>query len=119
MAILFAFHLNYAPVHLATDLHVSELLASLTHLAIHEHHHGGEETEGNHHVPHPASDHALDLAVRNQSASGHLDVFLLPADPTTQLCECAPTPQLPIIERIKPPGESPPDPLQPRAPPLA
>lgn len=119
MAILFAFHLNYVPVHLATDLHVSELFGSLTHLVVHGHHHGGKETEENHHAPHPASDHALELAVRNQSPSGHLDIFLLPADTTPQLFEHSPTPPLPILERIKPPGESPPDPLQPRAPPLA
>lgn len=119
MAILFAFHLNYVPVHLATDLHVSKLFASLTHLVIHQHHHSAKETEENHHVPHPASDHALDLAVRNQSPSDHLDVFLLLTDTTPQLFEHSPTPPLPIFERIKPPGESPPDPLQPRAPPLA
>jgi hypothetical protein len=122
VAILFAFHLNYVPVHLATDLHVGELLGSLAHLVTHEHHHSAketEETEENHHVPHPASDHALDLAVRNQSPTSDLDVLLLPADATVPLCEFSPTPQFPIIERLKPPGESPPDPLQPRAPPRA
>jgi len=119
VAILFAFHLNYVPVHLATDLHVSKLFSSLTHLVVHGHHHGGKETEENHHVPHPASDHALELAVRNPSPSDHLDVFLLPVDMTPQLFEHSPTAPLPLLERIKLPGESPPSPLQPRAPPLA
>lgn len=119
VAILFAFHLNYVPVHLASGLHVSELFASLSHSGFHEHHHRGEETEESHHVPHSASDHALDLAVRNQSLTGNLDVFLLPADAAVLVGESSPTPKLPILERIKPPGESPPDPLQPRAPPFA
>lgn len=119
VAILFAFHLSYVPVHLATETHVSELLDSFTHLVFHGHHHGGKETEENHHLPHPASDHALDLAVRIDFAADVVPVFLPPADAFVPVCESSPTPELPIMERIKPPGESPPGPLQPRAPPLA
>jgi hypothetical protein len=118
-AILFAFHLNYVPVHLATQIHASEILASVAHLVFHQHHHGSNHNEESHHVPHPASDHAQDLALRVQSAVDGLIVFALPSDTQISLVEVLPGFRVASVNRIKPPGESPPDPLQPRAPPRA
>jgi hypothetical protein len=46
-------------------------------------------------------------------------VFVLPAITSVLVDEPEPQPPNPVFERIRPPGESPPDPLQPRAPPLA
>lgn len=120
---LFGFYINYVPIHLATATHLDDLLASVAEIAFH--HDGHDENEHHddtdHHVPHPASDHDLNFTAQTQAPPNTLAlaVFCVLAD-TSVLIEAPQQRQLiPVFERIRPPGEPPPDPLQPRAPPLA
>jgi hypothetical protein len=119
---LFGFYINYVPVHLATATHLDDLLASVAEIAFHhDGHDEGEHHDTDHHVPHPTSDHNLSFTTQTQAPPKALAlaVFFVLAD-TSILIEAPQQRQpIPVSERIKPPGESPPDPLLPRAPPLA
>ena len=121
IAALFAFHLNYIPLHLATAAHLDSLIESVTEVVFHheghddaDHHH-----DSDHHTPHPASDHTLNLTAQTQLPSVAIAFFCVLADISVVFEVPQPQPPIPVLERIKPPGESPPGPLQPRAPPLA
>ena len=116
---VFAFYLNYIPVHLATAAHLHGVLESLAELVFHHDGHPEADHDGGDHVPHPASDHTLTLTAQTQSPVSVPAVVCVLAD-TSILIELPLRQQpIPVFERIRPPGESPPDPLQPRAPPLA
>ena len=121
VAVTFAFYLNYVPVHLATHTHLDDAMAAVAQDDDHHdaHDDADADRDGGHHTPHPAADHALTLTTQTKSPSAAFTVFLLPADTAVTLWLPKPQPPLPVFERIRPPGESPPDPLQPRAPPLA
>ena len=118
---MFAFYLNYVPIHLATTRHQDgfmELAASAL-----SHHDGHDDVDhhddDHHHTPHPASDHRLTLTAQTQSPVFVLTVAWILTD-TSILIELQQQQQLvPVFEHIWPPGDSPPDPRQPRAPPLA
>lgn len=116
---VFAFYLNYVPIHLATAAHLDGVLDSLAELVFHHDGHPEADHDGGDHDPHPASDHTLTLTAQTQAPVSVLAVVCVLAD-TSILIEL-PQPQrpIPVCERIRPPGEPPPDPLQPRAPPLA
>jgi hypothetical protein len=120
-ALLFAFYVNFIPIHLATETHLDDSLASV---ADPDHHHDGHDDAGHHHdsehhTPHRASDHALTFTASAKAPRASvLAVFFLPAVTSVLICEPEPQPPIPIFERVRPPGESSPDPLQPRAPPL-
>lgn len=115
------FYINSVPIHLATATHLDDLRASPAEIASHHHGHDDGEDHGDtdHHVPHPASDHKLNLTAQTQVSNASAFVVLCLFWDNAVLIE-APQQRhpIPILERIKPPGESPPDPLQPRAPPL-
>ena len=117
---VFVFNLTYVPIHLATAAHLDGVLESLAEPAFHHHEHHAEHHDSDEHVPHPASDHTLTLIAQTQAHGAvALPVFIPPADTFVAL-PLPPSSPLPLVfERIRPPGESPPDPLQPRAPPLA
>jgi len=122
VAALFTFYINYVPIHLATATHLNDLLVSVAEAALH--HHGHDEADHhsneNQHSPHPASDHTLTLAASAKAPGAPIvAVFFLPAVASVLISEPEPQPPIPVFERSRPPGESPPDPLQPRAPPLA
>ena len=115
-AVLFAFSANYERAHLSLESHVEPQVvakranagSSVFEAA------GGEESGG--HEPHPALEHSMRMAP--------------PAQATPLVLECAlavaytepepPTPHLLLFltERQNPPGIPPPDPFQPRAPPI-
>jgi hypothetical protein len=122
VAAVFAFYLNYIPVHLATATHLDDLLESVAEAVLHHdgHDDADHSHDSDHHVPHPASDHTLTLITQTLSSNDVVTaVCLLPVDTSVLFCEPeAPLPA-PVFDRIWPPGESPPGPLQPRAPPLA
>ncbi len=121
IAALFAFYLNFVPIHLATAAHLDGLLESVAELVFHHdgHDDADHSHDGSQHVPHQASDHTLTLTAQTQSPVSVLAVVCVLAD-TSILIELPQTQQpIPVFERIRPPGEPPPDPLQPRAPPLA
>jgi hypothetical protein len=120
---VFVFYTCYIPIHLATEMHLDDVLASLAHGRVHNDVHDdadhGHDNGGDSHTPHPASDHQLNLTASTQSSSAVLAILLLPAVTSVLISEPEPQPRIPIYEHSRPPGESPPDPLQPRAPPLA
>ena len=116
--LLFVYGVNYVPLHLALETHVGNSPGSLQTESAQW---GGLVAAGHEadsdHAPHLASDHSLRLASHAQLgyvitgfclASVVVDVF--PPQLTLPLF---------LRERQNPPGLPPPDPLQPRAPPLA
>lgn len=116
---VFALYLNYVPIHLASAEHWDGDLESLAELVFHHDDHHAEHHDSDKHVPHPASDHILTLTAQTQSPVSVLAVLCVLTD-TSILLELPRQQQpIPVFERIWPPGDSPPDPFQPRAPPLA
>ena len=121
-ALLFAFYVSFIPIHLATKTHLDDSLGSVADADLHHdgHHDGDHDADADHHTPHRASDHTLTLtAAAKAPTATALAVFFLPAITSFLLIEPEPQLPIPVFERIRPPGEPPPDPLQPRAPPLA
>ena len=119
VASFFAFYLNYVPIHLASVAHLNALFVSVAVIHDDDHADGGHHDDADH-VPHPASDHTLNVAPQTH-APGAVALAVLCVVADTSILIDAPQPQqrISVFERVRPPGESPPDPLQPRAPPLA
>ena len=115
-AVVFAWSINYERAHLSVEAHTElpaaayadqQALAGVT-AESHGHDHG--------HEAHSASDHSLRMAPPAQAAPLVIESAL-----ATALSE--PEPPQPhflhfLTERQNPPGIPPPDPLQPRAPPI-
>jgi hypothetical protein len=116
---LFAFYLNFVPVHLATEVHAGGLLDSVADTVFHHLHPHGDHHVPEQHTPHPASDHVMIAMAQTHSPAVLVAVICLLADTSVIIEAPQHQPTIPVVERIKPPGESPPDPLLPRAPPLA
>ena len=119
--LLFVFSVNYIPAHLAGTAHLHEAVAAVLDSVLHLHDHAdvpSDERPGGH-TPHPASDHDLTFTAQGQSLGVVLLIAFIPAEATLPLDAPQVAWSNPIIERIKPPGESPPGPAQPRAPPIA
>lgn len=116
--LLFVYAVNYAPAHLALEIHVSDFPAAkpfveswatpLLSTGVPAH------TD---HAPHLASDHSLRLVSQAQVSPVGFDCCLTTA--TVEVCRSQFVLPLFLTERQNPPGLPPPDPLQPRAPPLA
>ncbi|MBC8096811.1 MAG: hypothetical protein H7Y43_13460 [Akkermansiaceae bacterium] len=122
VAALFAGYLNYIPLHLATAKHWDGLLEAVAEVVVHHDGHGDADHshDNDSHVPHPSSDHTLTFKAQTHASSVlSLAVFLQPLNSTILPVEPAVRLSSPVFERIWPPEDSPPDPLQPRAPPLA
>lgn len=117
-ATLFAFHVNYVRIHLLTEVHHSDSSIARAHVADprNDHRHGADhEHHHDQHKPHAASEHQLQLAGKQQYPVMAF-AFLLP--------ETSCWLKLPeslvvwsIVDHGTRPGESPPDPRRPRAPP--
>lgn len=115
---LFVYGVNFAPVHLALETHLGDLPTSARSV-------WGEalllsatgQAPDSQHDPHLASDHSLRLATHAQVSFVSSDCYA----PSATVEICRPQLLLPLFltERQNPPGLPPPDPLQPRAPPLA
>jgi hypothetical protein len=121
-ALLFAFYVNFIPIHLAAETHLDDSLASVADADLHHdgHDDGDHHDDSDHHTAHHASDHALTLTASAKApGASPAAVYFLPAITSILLHEPEPQPPVPVFERIRPPGESPPDSRQPRAPPLA
>jgi hypothetical protein len=117
-AVLFAFHVNYVRIHLLTEVHHNDSATASAHAAVHhDDTQDGEDHEHDHgqHQPHSASEHQLQLAGKQQCPLVAF-AFLLPE---TSLFLTLPEPLVvcSTFEHGSRPGESPPDPRQPRAPP--
>ena len=118
---MFAFYLNFVPIHLATATHLDSFLESVAEVVSHHdgHDDANHHDDNDHHTPHPVSDHALNLVAQTQSPVSVVAFVCVLADTSILIELPQPQPPIPVFERIRPPGEPPPDPLQPRAPPLA
>ena len=119
MALLFTFYVNYIPFHLLTERHLPDTLSSEQLAAVHHDDHGEADHDGHdgHHKPHPSSEHSIQILPKSESVS--LGIPFLHA--VTVVVLDIPESQVtaPFVERIWPPKESPPEPSQPRAPPIA
>lgn len=115
VALVFAFYVNYLPVHLLAERHFDETFSqSQPTLAQHDDH---DDSDHDHHKPHPAAAHSTHLLRPSDSAAACL-AFLAPGESVVPApIESPETRSFP--ERVRPSSESPPDPLQPRAPPAA
>jgi hypothetical protein len=115
---LFIFHINYIRFHLLTETHLDDFHLAIAESGDHDDgHHDADHQESGHHRPHPVSDHLIQMASKHQPSL--LAVDFLPVEKLA--CLAPPDRQVvrPDFERGKFPRESPPDPLQPRAPPIA
>jgi hypothetical protein len=119
--LVFCFYVNYVPVHLATAIHLDDAVAAILGSVLHPHEHAEDpsEEQDDDHASHPFSDHALTFAVQKQTPVVAPLTVCLHSETSLHLHAPEEERSNPIVERIKPPGESPPDPLQPRAPPFA
>ena len=116
--VLFVFHINYVRFHLLTEPHFDDFPVAVAESAAHDDgHDDGDHHESDHHKPHSVSDHLIQMVAKNQPL--FLAVTFLRSE--THVCSAQPDSQVVRLhsERWKIPGESPPDPAQPRAPPLA
>jgi hypothetical protein len=78
VAAFVAFYLNYIPIHLATATHLNDLFAAVAHTVFDDHDHGDAEHDTDHHIPHPASDHALTIATQAQTSLPSVIVLVYP-----------------------------------------
>jgi len=116
--LLFVYGVVYSPVHLALETHLGDMPASARSVGVEAWllSATGQATDS-HHDPHLASDHWLRLATQAQVSFVSSDCYASSA--TVEMCRPQLLLPLFLTERQNPPGLPPPDPLQPRAPPLA
>jgi hypothetical protein len=114
LTLLLVFYVNYVPFHLLTEQH-DGFVGSHAHVVdLHDeeadHHHDSD------HKPHSASEHSLQLLAKSDSVAA-CPPFV---SSVALIVVKAPTLYSPssYVEYISRPGESPPEPRQPRAPPL-
>ena len=118
MALLFTFYVNYIPLHLLSERHYDDSLLSQVSVEHFEDHNDADHDDHDgHHKPHPSSEHSIQILAKSQSVA--LIVAFVPAVTTVVLDAPKPLCTAAFVERIWPPGESPPEPSQPRAPPIA
>jgi hypothetical protein len=62
-ALLFAFYVNFIPIHLAVETHLEDSMASVADADLQhdDHDDGDHHHDSDHHTPHRASDHAVTL----------------------------------------------------------
>ncbi len=119
MALLFTFYVNYIPFHLLTERHLPDTLSSEQLAAVHHDDHGEADHDGHdgHHKPHPSSEHSIQILPKSESVSLWIPFLHAVTVVVLDIPESQVT--APFVERIWPPKESPPEPSQPRAPPIA
>jgi hypothetical protein len=116
--LLFVFHIHYVQLHLLAETHLHDVPVAILENAVpDEVHHNGDHHDNDHHNPHPVSDHLVQAFAKHQPSfltvvflSSETAVFF--ARPDSQLISTISESRIALVE-------SPPDPLQPRAPPLA
>jgi hypothetical protein len=118
-AAVFALYVNYVPFHLVSEPHSHDAVPSAQAVAHHsdEHHIPDHDGHDDHHVPHPASEHSIQMLLKSESL--FVCLAFLPAITGIVLEIPETRVAVPFIERIWSPGESPPEASQPRAPPIA
>src|SRR5437667_8634095 len=119
MALLFTFYVNYIPFHLLTERHLADTLCSEQLAAVHLDDHDDADLDGHdgHHKPHPSSEHSIQILPKSESVV--LCIAFLPVVTVVVLDVPGSRVTAAFADRIWPPGEPPPEPSQPRAPPTA
>ena len=119
LALLFTFYVNYIPFHLLSERHLDDSLPSEQLADAHheDHDDADHEDHDGHHKPHPSSEHSIQLLPKSESIT--LFIAFVPAVTTIVLDTPESLFTAAFVEHIWPPGESPPEPSQPRAPPIA
>ncbi|PYJ55640.1 MAG: hypothetical protein DME24_24510 [Verrucomicrobia bacterium] len=120
MVLLFISYVSYVPFHLLKERHLDAAAFSSAQLAtVHsdDHDDADHDSHDGHHKPHPSSEHTVQILLKSESIA--LFIAFVPAVTTIVLDAPASLFTAAFVERIWPPGESPPGPSQPRAPPIA
>jgi len=119
MALLFAYYVNYIPFHLLSEKHLNDAVSPAELAAIHfdDHDDADEDGHDGHHKPHPSSEHSIQILPKSESVA--LCMVCLPAVTITFVDAPESYLTAEFAEHIWPPGASPPEPSQPRAPPIA
>ena len=119
LALLLMFYVNYIPYHLFTERHLDDALSSdqLVGAQRDDDDDAGQDGHDGHHKPHPSSDHSIQILPKSASIA----LLIAFSSAVTTIVFEAPKSHVSVscVERIWPPGVSPPGPSQPRAPPLA
>ena len=119
LALLLMFYVNYIPYHLFTERHLDDALSSdqLVGAQRDDDDDAGQDGHDGHHKPHPSSDHSIQILPKSASIA----LLIAFSSAVTTIVFDAPKSHVSVsfVERIWPPGVSPPGPSQPRAPPLA
>jgi hypothetical protein len=114
-AILLALYIGYIPLHLALEEHF-EGDSHVTESASHDDHDDDDHDSDAGHVPHASADHSVEFVPKPKLS---LDVFYVVVSKLAFSFEPVAASVVDFAEPFKIPNESPPDPLQPRAPPVA
>lgn len=115
--LLFVFHISYLRVHLLTEVHSDIPPQTASDSSHDDHDDDNDHQDSDHHKPHSALDHVVQMVAKHHDSVVAID-FL----PLVALVSYTPAVfhvvRIPF-ENWTLPGDSPPDPLQPRAPPLS
>ena len=119
LVLLFTFYVNYIPFHLFAERHLDDALSSdqLVAAQLDDQDDADHDGHDGHHKPHPSSDHSVQILPKSASIA----LLIAFSSAVTTIVFEAPKSHVSVsfVERIWPPGVSPPGPSQPRAPPLA
>jgi hypothetical protein len=117
MALLFTFYVNYIPFHLLSERHCDDPSSSqLSAAHLDDHDDADHDGDDGHHKPHPSSEHSIQILPKSESIA--LFIAFAPSANTIVLDAPESLYTASFVEHIWPPGESPPEPSQPRAPPI-
>src|SRR5882762_9049005 len=110
MALLFTFYVNYIPFHLLTERHFDEAFSSdqLVAADLDDHDDADHDGHDGHHKPHPSSEHSIQILPKSDSLV--LCLAFLPAVTAVVLDAPKSGVTVSFVERIWPPGVSPPGP---------
>jgi hypothetical protein len=111
-AVMLAFYIAYIPLHVFLEEHTHVELSDSVET---EEHHADEEHDDDH-VPHAADDHALQFAAKGKAPVLFVAMALFTLEFQLEP-DIGPLNVFPEVFKV--PEEPAPDPLQPRAPPLA
>jgi hypothetical protein len=114
-AALLAFYIGYIPFHLAFEDHF-EAGPSLAESVHHDDHDYSDHDSDADHIPHASADHSVEFIAKSKLS---FNVFYFVVSKITFSFEPVTRSVVAFAEPFKIPKESPPDPLQPRAPPVA
>jgi hypothetical protein len=112
LLLFFTFYIHYIPFHLAAELHC-EHDPETAHSGNPEHE---EHCDDEEHEVHSSTDHEITFVAQKQILLSTPGLFL--SSEKISFLPAVPAIRIPVHEEILP-GDSPPDPLQPRAPPGA